>query len=351
MKQDYREIFDANRDLRILLLKIKEEATNFFSYTTAMDYEDAEDYVDIYYSIKDDRYLIYVSAELVYESLYELGMQLTDVISKYNEDAYFEPAEPGILVASLPVDSITASTIISSIKLDDPDVSLYKFGETVLDIVTYKTGLNLRLDDVTIDEKEDSIEVEVSLINVDTEEFYSSTLYIHSDEYVDEDYLMDSAEGFALSFAKDLHSDGDVYSSEAVLGYVDADEPQYLGYDPGEGVDEDTYEDVKAYFDIKLKSYDDGNIEIDEDNSDITLEFSYDSLIPENDTYYRDIIEEDVLDLVADHLYNNTRFGSLNVNGIATMKYHLSDVKTSDPNSYFYLNLIDSDIIVKIDKA
>lgn len=349
MKEDYREIFDAKRDLRILLLKIKEEATNFFSYTTAMDYDDAEDYVDVYYSIKDDRYLIYVSAELVYESLYGLGMQLTDIISEYNEDAYFEPAEPGILVASLPVGLIKASTIMSSIKLDDPDASLYKFGETVLDIVTYKTGLNLRLDDVNIDEKEDSVEVEVSLINADTEEFYSSTLYIHPDDDIDEEYLMDSAEGFALSFAKDLESD-DIYSSESVVGYKDAEEPQYLSYDPGEGVDEDTDEFIKAYFDFQLTSFDDGDIKIDEDNSDITIEFSYDSLIPENDTYYSDIIKEDVLDLVAEYVFKNKLFGKLYAGGIATMKYHLSDVNTSDPYSYFSISLENNHLDLKVHK-
>lgn len=349
MKEDYREIFNAKRDLRILLLQLKEKATNFFSDITEMDYSDAEDYIDVYYSVVDDYYKIYVGAELTYESLDELGQKLTGIINDYNEDSYFEPAEPGILVSALPTDSITASTVMSSIKLDDPDMSLYKFGETVLDIVTYKTGLNLRLDDVTIDENEDRTQIEVSLIDVDTEEFYSSTLYIHPDENVDEEYLMDAAEGFALSFSKDLTSND--YSNQTVLGYADADEYQYLSYDPGEGIDEDTDESVKSYFDIKLKSSDDGDIEVYEDVSDITLEFSYDSLIPENDKYYSDIIKEDVLDLVADYLYKNRKFGRLHVSGIATMKYHFSDVDTVDPDSNFYLTLEDSYLDVNVDRV
>ena len=349
MKEDYKEIFNAKRDLRILLLQLKEKATNFFSDVTGMDYSDAEDYIDVYYSIVDDYYKIYVGAELTYESLDELGQQLTDIVNDYNEDTYFEPAEPGILVAALSVDSITASTVVSSIKLDNPDMSLYKFGETVLDIVTYKTGLNLRLDDVNIDENEDRTQVEVSLIDVDTEEFYSSTLYIHPDENVDEDYLMDAAEGFALSFAKDLTPD-DVYSSHDILGYADADEPQYLSYDPGEGIDEDKDESIKAYLDIQLTSFDDGDIEVDEDNSDITLEFSDDSLVPENDTYYIDIIKDDLLDSLADYLYTNNQFGKLYLSGMAVMIYHFSDVNTADPDSNFHLTLEGSYLDVRVRK-
>lgn len=349
MKEDYKEIFNAKRDLRILLLQLKEKATNFFSDETAMDYSDAEDYIDVYYSIVDNYYRIYVAAELTYESLDELGQQLTNIVNDYNEDSYFEPAEPGILVAALPVDSITASSITSSIHLENRDVSLYRFGENVLDIVTYKTGLNLRLDDVTVNEDKDSTQLEVSLIDADTEELYSSTLYIHPDEYVDEDYLMDVAEGFALSFAKDLTS-SDVYSSQDVLGYTDADEPQYLSYDPGEGIDEDKDESIKAYLDIQLTSLDDGDIEVDEDDSDITLEFSDDSLVPENDTYYSDIIKDDLLDSLADYLYTNNQFGKLHVSGMAVMIYHFSDVNTADPDSTFHLSLEGSYLDVRIRK-
>lgn len=349
MKKDYKEIFNAKRDLRILLLQLKEKATNFFSAVTGMDYSDAEDYIDVYYSVADNYYRIYVGAELTYESLDELGQKLTDTINDYNEDSYFEPAEPGILVAALPVDSTTASSITSSINLENRDVSLYKFGETVLDIVTYKTGLNLILDDVTVNEERDSTQLEVSLVDADAEELYSSTLYIHPDEYVDEDYLMDVAEGFALSFAKDLTSDA-VYSSHDILGYADADEPQYLSYDPGEGIDEDKDESIKAYLDIKLTSFDDGDIEVDEDNSDITLEFSDDSLVSENDTYYSDIIKEDLLDSVAEYLYTNNQFGKLYVSGIAVMIYHFSDVNTADPDSNFHLTLEGSYLDVRIRK-
>ena len=56
--------------------------------------------VNVYFDSKErDRVIVEVRAELSYDGLFELGLRLDKIIAKYDEDAYFEPEEPGITTA------------------------------------------------------------------------------------------------------------------------------------------------------------------------------------------------------------------------------------------------------------
>ena len=56
--------------------------------------------VDVYFDSKErDRVIVEVRAELSYDGLFELGLRLDKIVAKYDEDAYFEPEEPGITTA------------------------------------------------------------------------------------------------------------------------------------------------------------------------------------------------------------------------------------------------------------
>ncbi len=56
--------------------------------------------VNVYFDSKErDRVIVEVRAELSYDGLFELGLRLDKIVANYDEDAYFEPEEPGITTA------------------------------------------------------------------------------------------------------------------------------------------------------------------------------------------------------------------------------------------------------------
>lgn len=61
--------------------------------------DEVKDYstVDIYFDSKErDTVIVEVRAELSYDGLFELGLRLNKIVADYDEEAYFEPVEPGI---------------------------------------------------------------------------------------------------------------------------------------------------------------------------------------------------------------------------------------------------------------
>lgn len=87
------------------LYQLKAEVENEVEkYMTSEGFEpdEVKEYsaVDVYFDSKErDRVIVEVRAELSYDGLFELGLRLDKIIAKYDEDAYFEPEEPGITTA------------------------------------------------------------------------------------------------------------------------------------------------------------------------------------------------------------------------------------------------------------
>lgn len=88
-------------DLYQLKAEIEDEVKKYM-ISQGFEPDEVKDYsvVDIYFDSKErDTAIVEVRAELSYDGLFELGLKLNKVIADYDEDAYFEPVEPGITSA------------------------------------------------------------------------------------------------------------------------------------------------------------------------------------------------------------------------------------------------------------
>lgn len=85
-------------DLYQLKAEIEDEVKKYM-ISEGFEPDEVKDYsvVDIYFDSKErDTAIVEVRAELSYDGLFELGLKLNKIIADYDEDAYFEPVEPGI---------------------------------------------------------------------------------------------------------------------------------------------------------------------------------------------------------------------------------------------------------------
>ena len=88
-------------DLQQLKAEIENEVEKYMT-SEGFEPDEVKDYsaVDVYFDSKErDRVIVEVRAELSYDGLFELGLRLDKIVAKYDEDAYFEPEEPGITTA------------------------------------------------------------------------------------------------------------------------------------------------------------------------------------------------------------------------------------------------------------
>lgn len=88
-------------DLQQLKAEIENEVEKYMT-SEGFEPDEVKEYsaVDVYFDSKErDRAIVEVRAELSYDGLFELGLRLNKIIAKYDEDAYFEPEEPGITTA------------------------------------------------------------------------------------------------------------------------------------------------------------------------------------------------------------------------------------------------------------
>lgn len=85
-------------DLYQLKAEIEDEVKKYM-ISQGFEPDEVKDYsvVDIYFDSKErDTAIVEVRAELSYDGLFELGLKLNKIVADYDEDAYFEPVEPGI---------------------------------------------------------------------------------------------------------------------------------------------------------------------------------------------------------------------------------------------------------------
>ena len=88
-------------DLQQLKAEIENEVEKYMT-SEGFEPDEVKEYsaVDVYFDSKErDRAIVEVRAEISYDGLFELGLRLDKIIANYDEEAYFEPEEPGITTA------------------------------------------------------------------------------------------------------------------------------------------------------------------------------------------------------------------------------------------------------------
>ena len=88
-------------DLQQLKAEIENEVEKYMT-SEGFEPDEVKEYsaVDVYFDSKErDTAIVEVRAELSYDGLFELGLRLNKIVANYDEDAYFEPEEPGITTA------------------------------------------------------------------------------------------------------------------------------------------------------------------------------------------------------------------------------------------------------------
>lgn len=85
-------------DLQQLKAEVENEVEKYMT-SEGFEPDEVKDYsvVDVYFDSKErDTAIVEVRAELSYDGLFELGLRLNKIVADYDEEAYFEPVEPGI---------------------------------------------------------------------------------------------------------------------------------------------------------------------------------------------------------------------------------------------------------------
>lgn len=88
-------------DLQQLKAEVENEVEKYMT-SEGFEPDEVKEYsaVDVYFDSKErDRAIVEVRAELSYDGLFELGLRLNKIVADYDEEAYFEPEEPGITIA------------------------------------------------------------------------------------------------------------------------------------------------------------------------------------------------------------------------------------------------------------
>lgn len=88
-------------DLQQLKAEVENEVEKYM-ISEGFEPDEVKEYsaVDVYFDSKErDTAIVEVRAELSYDGLFELGLRLDKIVANYDEEAYFEPEEPGITTA------------------------------------------------------------------------------------------------------------------------------------------------------------------------------------------------------------------------------------------------------------
>lgn len=114
--------------------------------------------VDVY--IKDNNIVCEIRAEVSFDGLMELCDKCNPVVEKYYKDAYFDPEEPGIATAYIPINDITgAITAMEDSMIDPPDYEEPDVFDEEFELEIDLTGVVVKVEDDTLDLDESSIEI------------------------------------------------------------------------------------------------------------------------------------------------------------------------------------------------
>lgn len=120
---------------------------------------EAEQYsaVDVYR--KDDNIVCEIRAEVSFEGLMDLCEKCNPIVEKYYNNAYFDPEEPGIATAYIPVSSVTgAITAMEDSMLEPPEPEEYDEITEEFEIEVDLSGVVIRLEDESWEYEDDSYE-------------------------------------------------------------------------------------------------------------------------------------------------------------------------------------------------
>lgn len=148
-----------------IILKLKEELKSAVTDTMLSEelgfYEnEVEQYsaVDVY--VKDNNIVCEIRAEVSYDGLMELCDKCNLVVEKYYKDAYFDPEEPGIATAYIPIDDVTGViTAMEDSMIDPPDYEEPDVFDEEFELEIDLTGVVVKVEDDTLDLDESSIEI------------------------------------------------------------------------------------------------------------------------------------------------------------------------------------------------
>lgn len=148
-----------------IILKLKEELKSAVTDTMLSEefgfYEnEVEQYsaVDVY--VKDNSIVCEIRAEVSFDGLMELCDKCNPVVEKYYKDAYFDPEEPGIATAYIPINDVTgAITAMEDSMIDPPDYEEPDVFDEEFELEIDLTGVVVKVEDDTLDLDESSIEI------------------------------------------------------------------------------------------------------------------------------------------------------------------------------------------------
>lgn len=148
-----------------IILKLKEELKSAVTDTMLSEdfgfYEnEVEQYsaVDVY--VKDNNIVCEIRAEVSFDGLMELCDKCNPVVERYYKDAYFDPEEPGIATAYIPINDVTgAITAMEDSMIDPPDYEEPDVFDEEFELEIDLTGVVVKVEDDTLDLDESSIEI------------------------------------------------------------------------------------------------------------------------------------------------------------------------------------------------
>ena len=113
--------------------------------------------IDVY--VKDNSIVCEIRAEVSFDGLMELCDNCNQVVEKYYKDAYFDPEEPGIATAYIPINDITgAITAMEDSMLEPPEPKEYDEVTEEFEIEVDLSGVVIQLEDNSWDYEDDSYE-------------------------------------------------------------------------------------------------------------------------------------------------------------------------------------------------
>lgn len=167
---DYEGFVDEDDDIYSsttsdIISKLKEELKSAVTDTMLSEefgfYEnEVEQYsaVDVY--MKDNNIVCEIRAEVSFDGLMELCDKCNPVVEKYYKDAYFDPEEPGIATAYIPINDVTgAITAMEDSMIDPPDYDEPDVFDEEFELEIDLTGVVVKVEDDTLDLDESSIEI------------------------------------------------------------------------------------------------------------------------------------------------------------------------------------------------
>ena len=149
-----------------------------------------EDIIDTFHiTSQDNRHEgytdIYMYAEMSIEEFFECDQVFNDVVTKYDESAYFDVVEPGVFMTRIYWDTAKKSDSIEKSQIITPN-NLIKFGEYISYKLEDEYDEEFWVEDIDYNDKTQKLEISVSSAESDLKTTVSIKMYEDDiDEYQD----------------------------------------------------------------------------------------------------------------------------------------------------------------------